>query len=453
MSNNIISPPFNNDAERAIIGGLLGNFSREALDIVKVHLIPSDFFKTSHQKIFSAICQINDKATSDGVVDLLTIKDRLESRKELQEVGGTAYLASLSSIIPSNANIEYYSKIVQENSIRRTLIETSETLQKEAHDGSEELGMMIENAEKRIFDINDKRYQGSYSNITDLASTTFDTILARKDHKSHITGVPSGFKELDERTLGFHKSEMIIIGARPSIGKTAFALSMATNMIVRAKQNCAFFTLEMPANTLVERMLASESRVDFQRIRKGLLSNADTNKLMTAVSVLYESKFFIVDIPNVPLLELRAQARRLVMKEKVEVIIIDYLGLISAENRLLPRHEQMASISRSLKSLARELDIPIIALSQVGRQVEGKEPGLADLRESGAIEQDADLVLLLHRNADRGLKPEEEDEGPKDTQLTKLIIAKNRNGPTDTVNLAFQKNIVRFEQAETQGDY
>ncbi len=441
----IVTPPFNEEAEQAILGGLLGNFSREILDTVRLKLRPTDFFKHSHQGVFQAICTISDRSDLDGIIDLITVAEFLSAHNQLQEIGGAAYLAKLSNLIPSAANIEYYVKIVQENSVRRTLIQVSGELKESAQNRSEEIGQIIEEAESKIFDINDQRYAGSYQSIQSLIKDEklIDNILERRGG-DHITGVPSGFNELDEMTLGFHPSEMIILGARPSVGKTAFALSIIANLM-RKKKRSAFFSLEMPAAMLVERILSSESQIPFERIRKGLFGNKEMETIIRVAGELYEKSLHIVDVPNVPLLELRTQARRLVMKEKVEIIIIDYIGLITPENQSIPRHEQMSMVSRSLKSLARELKIPIIILSQLGRQAADRPPVISDLRESGSIEQDADLVLLLHRREEH----DSDDEERKDnnTLEVELSIAKNRNGPTDRVDLVFRKNIVRFDQS------
>jgi len=300
----------------------------------------------------------------------------------------------------------------------------------------------VEEAEKYIFEINDRQQSsGSFKDAREVIQQTITAIEKRYQTKDNYTGVPGGFSALDDMTSGFQNQEMIIIGARPSVGKTAFALSLASNVAIAQGIPCGFFTLEMSAMSLMQRIIASEARINSQRLRSGLLRPSDFNALTDAAGRIYEAPLYIDDTPNIRLLELRSSARRMKSKHDVKILIVDYIGLISTEDKSIPRHEQMAEVSRSLKSLARELDIPIIALSQVGRQSEGKEPGLADLRESGAIEQDADMVMFLHR--DRGIS--DEGEGPPEMIETQLIVAKQRNGPVGTVKLAFIPHFTKFE--------
>jgi len=429
-------PPYNEEAEAAVLGALLINFNLDALDTVRVYLGSGDFFKSAHQKIFQAIEQLEKKGSG---VDLLTVTEELKSEGLLEKSGGVGYIAGLTSSVPTTANVEYYSKIVQECSIRRKLLNISAEIHAQAHDTSRETSEIVEDVERMVFDINDQRQVDSMKSAGDVIKEAIYAIEQRFSQKGDFTGIPSGFDDLDAMTTGFQKSEMVVIGARPSVGKTAFALTLAANVAIKSKINCGFFTLEMTTLSVMQRLLSLQANINSNKIRTGLLKPSDFNSLTEAASRIYDAPLWIDDTPNMKLLDLRAQARRMVSKFDVKIIFIDYLGLITFEDKRIPRHEQMAEVSRSLKALARELDIPIIALSQVGRQTEGKAPGLADLRESGAIEQDADMVMFLHR--DRGI---DNNEGPPDNIETELIIAKQRNGPVGVVKMAFIPHFTKF---------
>jgi len=424
-------PPHNEEAESATLGALL--MDSEALGTVLNYLRPEDFYKSANGKIFQAIIDL----FNDGEpIDLITITERLRSQGLLASAGGSGYISSLTSVVPTSANVEYYAQIVQDASVRRILSRVASEMIAQAHDDTQNCREIIEEAEKSIFDITDKQQTSRYKSANEIVRMTVESIEKLYHNKDSYTGVPSGYPDLDTLTNGFQKSEFIVIGARPSVGKTAFALSMAANMSIRKKRPLAFFTLEMSDQALMQRLLASEARIRSESLRSGMLRPSDFGALTEAAGRIYESPLFIDDTPNMKLLDLRAQARRLKSREKVEVIMVDYIGLIQPESKgNIPRHEQVAEISRSLKALARELEIPIIALSQVGRQSEGKAPSLADLRESGSIEQDADVVMFLHRER-------EQDSSSIETQL---IIAKQRNGPIGTVNLAFLPHFTRFE--------
>lgn len=429
--------PHNEEAEKATLGALLLNFNTEVLDTVLQYVRTEDFYKNAHKNIFEAILNLSN---SGEAVDIVTMVDQLSSTGNLEKSGGPAYIASLTSSVPSTANVEYYARIVSECSVRRRLINTANEIIAHAHDDSEDSKLIVEDAEKAIFEINDKQQTNKYKDAKEVVQNTIEAIEKRYQTKDTYTGIPCGFTSLDDMTSGFQNQEMIIIGARPSVGKTAFALTLASNVAIREKVPTAFFTLEMSAESLMQRIIAAEARIESQRIRSGFLKNSDFHLLTDAAGRIYDSPLYIDDTPNITLLELRAQARRMKAKNDIKIIFIDYIGLITSENKAIPRHEQMSEVSRSLKSLARELDLPVIVLSQVGRQTEGKAPGLADLRESGAIEQDADMVMFLHR--DRGIDSE---DGPPDSIETQLIVAKNRNGPVGIVNMAFIPHYTRFE--------
>ena len=432
-------PPHNNDAEMATLGALL--LDSEALGIVFRYLRADDFYKLAHQKILKAILSLFNRGEA---IDLLTLTEELRTSGDLAAAGGVAYVSSLTSVVPTSANVEYYAKIVQENSLRRLMLRIASEMISSSHNDSLDSRAIIEEAEKKIFEVTDNQQRGGYRAASEIIPETIDDIEKLYRHKDSYTGIPSGFGELDAMTSGFQKSEFIIIGARPSVGKTAFALTMAANMAVDRKIPVGFFTLEMSEKALMMRLIASESRINSEKIRSGMLKTSDFKSLTDAAGRIYDAPLYIDDTPNMKLLDLRAQARRLRSKESVEVIFVDYIGLIEPETKTnVPRHEQVAEISRSLKSLARELDIPIICLSQVGRQSEGKAPNLADLRESGSIEQDADVVMFLHRQreTDRDM-----DHSSKVTNVvTELILAKQRNGPIGTVKIAFLPKYTRFE--------
>ena len=432
-------PPHNNDAEMATLGALL--LDSEALAIVFRYLRADDFYKLAHQKIFTAIVGLFEEGKG---VDLLTLTDELRSQGTLDSAGGTAYVSTLTSVVPTSANVEYYAKIVQENSIRRLLLKIAGEMISSAHDDSLDGRAVIEEAEKKVFAVTDSQQRGQYRAARDIVPDAISAIEQLYHRKESYTGVPTGFTELDNMTSGFQNSEFIVIGARPSVGKTALALTMAANMAIKNKIPVGFFTLEMSEMALMNRLIASESRINSEKLRSGMLKPSDFHNLTEAAGRIYEAPLYIDDTPNMKLLDLRAQARRMLSKEGVRIIFVDYIGLIEPESKNnVPRHEQVAEISRSLKSLAREMEVPIVCLSQVGRQSEGKAPSLADLRESGSIEQDADVVMFLHRDRETG-NSEERSKGPVNKK-TELIVAKQRNGPIGLVEIVFIPKYTRFE--------
>jgi len=432
-------PPHSSEAEMATLGALL--LDPEALGVVLQYLRAKDFYSNSHKKIFTSIINLSER---NEAIDLLTLTEELRSSGELQNVGGSTYISSLTSVVPTSANVEYYAKIVQENSLRRLMLKIASEMIVSAHNEALNSRLIIEEAEKKVFEVTDNQKRGGYRAARDIIQDTVVSIEQLYKRKENYTGIPSGFSDLDTMTSGFQNSEFIIIGARPSVGKTALAMTMAANMSIEKKISVGFFTLEMSENALMMRLIASESRINSNKLRSGMLKSADFKSLTDSAGRIYEAPLFIDDTPNMKLLDLRAQARRMKSKENVQIIFIDYIGLIEPESKSnVPRHEQVAEISRSLKSLARELEIPIVCLSQVGRQSEGKAPNLADLRESGSIEQDADVVMFLHR------KKEIERDGDHGTSVnnteTELIIAKQRNGPIGTIPLVFIPKYTRFE--------
>jgi replicative DNA helicase len=441
--------PYDLDAESAIIGALLLNFESAQLNILDEHLRAEDFYKQAHQLIYKAVKELND---AGSVVDIITLGNYLRSSDELDKTGGIAYISTLIERAPSSAYLPHYAKIVAEQALRRRLIEASNNISYDAHDQTKDVPQVLEFAEQAIFNLSQGRRINAYKNSQQLIKTTINLIEERKDSKKLYTGVPTRFGRLDDMLSGLQSAEMIIIGARPSIGKTAFALSMLDNIAVQQGNNEAvaagFFSLEMSGSLLMQRLLSSRSRVDGNRIKRpNILSAKEWGAINDAAALLYDSFILIEDTPNITLSNLRSQARRMKAKEDIKVLFIDYLGLITVEERNLPRHEQMSLVSRSLKGLARELDIPIIVLSQLRRDAEGNEPGLADIRESGSIEQDADVVMFLHRER-MNTREDREPDDHEEVIETKLIVAKNRNGPVGTIKMAFIPRYARFENLD-----
>ena len=430
-------PPHNLEAEQATLGALLLDW--EAVGTVIRYLRPENFYSLQNQKIFTAILNLFNNGKTG---DIITLTEELRNNNELDQAGGPGYISSLTDTVPTSANVEYYAQIVLELSIKRTLIKISNKIIAESHDESIESRAVLENAQKEIFELSDSNQTTEYKLVRDIIGPTIDVIHRLYKNKKAFTGIASGLTELDTMTSGFQNSELIIIGARPSMGKTAMALSMLQNITVRDKIPAAFFSLEMSDMQIMQRLIASEGRIPSQKLRSGLLTLQELQKMQTAAGNLYEAPLYIVDTPNMKLLELRAIARRLKMEKDIKIIFIDYIGLITTENTQIPRYEQVSEISRSLKSLARELNIPVVALSQVRRDAEQKEPTLADLRESGSIEQDADVVMFIHR--DRKSATEE-----KPDLDTKLIVAKQRNGPIGDLEIIFLPAYTRFENKAT----
>ena len=428
-------PPNNLEAEQATLGALL--LDAEAIGTVIRYLRPDNFYSLQNQKIFKSIISLFNKGQRS---DLITITDELRQAGELEAAGGPAYIASLTDTVPTSANVEYYARIVLENSVRRALLTISHKIIAEAHDQSTESRAVLENAQKQIFELTDANQSATFKTPKDIIPRAIEAIEKLYHTSDAFTGVPSGLIELDQMTSGFQKSELIIIGARPSVGKTALALSMAAHTSIKEKIPTAFFSLEMSDMQLMQRLISSEAKIPSEKIRTGLLKLSDFQSIQDAAGLIYEAPLYIVDMPNMKLLDLRAMARRLRAQFNIEIIFVDYLTLITSENSLIPRHEQIAEISRSLKSLARELNIPVVALSQVKRDAEGKKPNLADLRESGSIEQDADVVMFLHRE-----RVSSKDAGDKEQAIdTELIVAKQRNGPIGDVEILFLPRYTKF---------
>ncbi len=449
-------PPHNDDAERAVLGAVM--LSQNAFSVVTEVLRKEDFYKPGHQVLFDAILSFHQEHSSQ-TIDLITITEHLRSKNLLDLCGGMAYVVSLTSDVPTTANAVYYAKIVRSHSMRRALLELSGKMREDVFDESQDIASVMDENERKMSELQSSSgtFTDKYRESSVLVNDTVERLMHRVKH-GNKDGVKTGFHQLDEMTGGFQPSEFVVIGARPSVGKTAFAISMAINIAIHQKVPTGFFSAEMTSMAIMERILSAEARVDSKRIRSAVLRSQDMVSIVDAASRIYEGKLYIQDTPNIKLLDLRSQARRMKREQDIKILFIDYIGLINPEaNPNVPRHEQVAEISRSLKALSRELQIPIVALSQVSRDAEGKEPNLANLRDSGSVEQDADVVILLHRDrlADmtdhtnkhqNGATPQIVQGFP--VQDTKIILAKQRNGETGIINIGFQNQLVRFVEVE-----
>ncbi|MDR2313479.1 MAG: replicative DNA helicase [Spirochaetaceae bacterium] len=428
-------PPHNEEAEQAALGAIL--LDNDVIDTALQYIKPEDFYSNANRRVFQAILNLNNQGRQKA--DIITVVAELRQMGELDAAGGAAYVASLTNVVPSSSNIDYYARLVQDCSLRRALLRVSAEINTRSFDESVESRVVLEETQQQIFELGENRQTLSFKSPRDLMPRAIEMIENLYRSKEAYTGIPSGFDDLDVQTSGFQNSELVIIGARPSVGKTALALTMAAHISIEKKIPSAFFSLEMSDMALVLRLISSEARIESEKIRSGLLKPQDFQSLLDAAGKIYDAPFYIVDTPGIKLLDLRSQARRLRSQQGVRIIFIDYLTLITSDNHNLPRHEQIAEISRSLKSLARELDIPVVALSQLRRDAEGKRPNLSDIRESGSIEQDADLVIFLHRERESDGKSGKEHDGK-----TELIIAKQRNGPVGTLEIVFLPRYVRF---------
>ncbi|MDR1837052.1 MAG: replicative DNA helicase [Treponema sp.] len=440
------TPPHDNELEQAALGSLLSD-AEAVTAAIQLHLRPDDFYSRANMRIYEAVLSLDSKGLRP---DIQTVVQELKQMGKLDEAGGASYVSGLTTVIPSSANIDYYTQMVRNYSLKRSLLKVASKIGINAYDESKEAREVLEEVQQSIFELSDERYVFSYRKIHEVLKETIELIDNVMKSKNPITGIPSGYDRLDQMTSGFQRNEFIIIGARPSVGKTALALNMAAYIAFHRRISAAFFSLEMSDIALVQRLISSEAMVLAQNIRSGFLSTGDYKKIVDVMSVIYEAPLHIVDMPNMKLLDLRSQARKLCSQQQVEIIFIDYLGLIGHENGSLPRYEQISEISRSLKSLARELHIPVVVLCQLNREMErtghGQPPTLANLRDSGSIEQDADLVLLLNRELPKKTNKQKEDSPPPPVDIipTDLIIAKQRNGPIGTVKLNMITRFAKF---------
>lgn len=435
-------PPHNLDAEVATLGAMLLDWS--SIQEVVTILQPEHFYSQQNQLIYETLIKLFGMGITG---DFLTLTNELTKNSLLEKAGGAAYIASLTDSVPSAANIEYYAHVVLDRATRRSLIKISSEIKSSAFDESRESRAILEEAEKKIFALTDMGQTIAIHDMHEVVPRTTEIIQQHYHNHDTYSGIPCGFTRLDSMTSGFQNSELSIIGARPSMGKTAMALSMMENIAIDQKIPCGFFSLEMSYEQIGQRLLSQVSRIPGHKIRSGMMKLDDLQKINDAAGRVFDSPLYIVDTPNMQLLDLRAMARRMVQSKGVKIIFIDYIGLISTQNSSAPVYEQVSEISKSLKSLARELNIPVVALCQVARDAEGNEPTLAQLRGSGSIEQDADVVMFIHRERK---KTEEGEKEP--VQDAKLIVAKQRNGPIGDVNLLFLSSYTKFENKAAEGE-
>lgn len=434
-------PPQSLEAEQSVLGALM--LEPEAGSSVFEILQPDDFYRDNHRLIFVAIRDLFERGDP---VDLVSVSETLRQSGRLEQVGGIATISQMARSVPSAVNVDYYARIVAEKSLLRQLIRTAGKIAEKGYEPGEEATSLLEEAEKMIMDLSQRQIKEGFESIRNILLNTFEKIEALYANKGSLTGVPTFFAELDRITSGWQPSDLIIIAARPSMGKTALVLNMAQNAAVRAKVPVAVFSLEMSKEQLVQRMLCSEAMVDQQRVRTGDLLDTDWPKLTRAVGPLSEASIFIDDTVAISLAELRSKARRLKLEHGLGLIVIDYLQLMSLGRRSESRQQEVAQISRGLKGIARELRVPVIALSQLNRGVEqrqDKRPIMSDLLESGAIEADADVISFIYR--DEYYNPESDKKG-----IAEIIIAKHRNGPVGAVELGYLKEFTKFVNLDRQ---
>lgn len=437
-------PPHDIEAEQAVIGSMLTD--KDAVASCIEVLKEEDFYREDNRAIYLAILNLYNRAEP---IDIITVKAELESMGKFEQVGGLEYLAELPEKVPTTANAMKYIKIVEEKSMLRRLIKTANEIIELGYDPTEDVEDVMENAEKKIFNIMQDKNQKGYTPIKDVLVDSFTQLEELYNRKQHITGVPTGFSELDYKTAGLHGSELILIAARPAMGKSAFALNIATNAALRANVPVAIFSLEMSKEQMVNRILCSEAMVDSNKVRTGKLEEEDWAKLAGAIGPLSDSQIYIDDTPGISVMEIRAKCRKLKLEKNIGLVVIDYLQLVQASNkRNGSREQEISEISRSLKILAKELDVPVVALSQLSRAVEQRpdhRPMLSDLRESGAIEQDADIVMFLYRDDYYNEESEKKD-------IAEVIIAKHRGGSTGTVDLLWMGSYTKFVNLEKRFD-
>ena len=437
-------PPHDIEAEQAVLGSMLTDKDAviSAIEVLK----EEDFYRTDNRAIYEAILNLYNRAEP---IDIITVKAELESIGKFEQVGGLTYLASLPDKVPTTANAMKYIKIVEEKSTLRNLIKTANEIIELGYDPTEDVEDIMESAEKKIFDIMQNKDKKGYAPIQDILVESFNQLEELYNRKQHITGVPSGFIELDYKTAGFHGSDLVLIAARPAMGKSAFALNIATNAAVRANVPVVIFSLEMSKEQMVNRILCSEAMVDSNKVRTGKLEEDDWTKLAGSIGPLSDSEIYIDDTPGISVSEIRAKCRKLKLEKNIGMVLIDYLQLVQGSNkRSGSREQEISEISRSLKILAKELNVPVIALSQLSRAVEQRpdhRPMLSDLRESGAIEQDADIVMFLYRDDYYNKESEKKD-------IAEVIIAKHRGGSLGTVELLWLGSYTKFVNWEKRFD-
>ncbi|AHH08073.1 replicative DNA helicase [Borrelia anserina] len=448
---------FNDGAEKAVISSIF--YNPDKVEEASLYLKPDDFYSQNHEMIFKAMISLYEKREN---IDPITVFEEISSLMPKSQLlnnfkaltGLQDYLSFLSGYLPTDKTINVYAKIVKEHRIRRDISKISRELNDLANDSTKKVGQFVEEAQRQILSIELDCSSKNLNHAKVVAERVHAEIYERSVNKREVNfGIPSGFKKVDSLIGGFRESDFIIIGARPSVGKTAFALNIASSIALRSnkKRKVGFFSLEMTSDALIKRIISAQANIDSFKIQNSILSGHEIKAINDVVNDISNSEFYIEDTANISLLTLSTQARKLKRFSDIDILFVDYISLISLESRNIPRHEQVASISKALKELARELKIPIIALSQLTRDTEGREPNLASLRESGALEQDADIVILLHR--DKDLKGSSDDEGVMSAIDTRVIVAKHRNGPTGRADILFLPHVVKFVNKEHESDY
>jgi replicative DNA helicase len=432
--------PHNLEAERSVLGAIL--LHNDAFNLAAEVIDSQDFFRDAHRRIFDKMVKLVERGDA---IDLVTLKEELGRAGELDEIGGPAYITALVDGVPRSTNVEHYARIIKEKATLRNLIFSANKILATAYEGGEDADLILDQAEHAIFAIADDKVRDGFVSMRDLAQASLETIEKLHAHKELITGVPTGFTDLDEMTSGLQPSDLVIIAARPSMGKTSLALNMAQHVGTKTGMTVGLFSLEMSKEQLFLRLLTSEARIDAHRLRGGFLGERDWGKLSQAIGTLSEARIFIDDSPSIGVLEMRAKCRRLKAEHNLHLVVVDYIQLMQGRGRFENRTLELASISRSMKGLAKELNVPVVVLSQLSRAPESRSdhrPQLSDLRESGALEQDADVVVFIYREDLYGDK----NQAAGDTQgVAEIIIGKQRNGPTGIVKLAFIREYTRFE--------
>ncbi|HIY93782.1 MAG TPA: replicative DNA helicase [Candidatus Companilactobacillus pullicola] len=449
MNNDITSriPPNDKDAEQAVLGAVF--LSQDALIEAMEYVEADDFYQHANQLVFQAMMNLNDE---EEPVDVVTVQSELDRQNQIEDIGGVSYLAELANAVPTAANTAYYAKIVKNKSVLRRLINAATNIVSRSFEGDEDVDSIIDQSEKDIMDVAENRNHKGFRRISDVVKSSFEEIDKLYDQDSDVTGLSTGYKDLDAMTTGLHKDELIILAARPGVGKTAFALNLAQNAATKSNATVAIFSLEMGAEQLVNRMLCSEGSIDANSLRTGKLDENQWNSLVVAMGSLSRTNVYIDDTPGVKMAEIRSKCRRLLKESgKLDLVIVDYLQLIEGTGQE-NRQQEVSVISRSMKKLAKELHVPIIALSQLSRGVEArqdKRPMLSDIRESGSIEQDADIVAFLYRDdyyRDEDVDDNDNQEDPEDQDVgeVEVIVSKNRSGPRGTAKLLFVKSYNKF---------
>jgi replicative DNA helicase len=434
--------PHNLEAERSVLGAIL--IQNDAYNTAVELLLPEDFYRDAHRRIFDKIIALAERRSA---VDFVTLKEELARGGDLDAVGGPAYVASLVDGVPRATNVEYYAKIVKEKAVLRKLIGAAQTILLDAYEADQDAAEILDRAEHSIFQIAEGRIRTGFMSMYDIAQQSVEAIQKAHEEKKLITGVPTGFGDLDALTSGLQRGDLIIVAARPSMGKTSLALNMAQHVGTKTDMTVGVFSLEMSREQLFLRMLSSEAGIDGHALRTGFLRSDDWGRLTEALGRLGQARVFIDDSPGLGVLEMRAKSRRLAAEHGLHLLIVDYIQLMQGRGRFDNRTQELGAISRALKGLAKELNIPVVVLSQLSRAPESRSdhrPQLSDLRESGALEQDADVVLLIFREDRYSQEPENEG-------IAEIIVAKQRNGPTDTIKLAFIKERTRFENYDPRG--